>query len=173
MSSARNLMLSTALLWPLAACTFHGGFEASASTGTPNNAAPVSDPEIAKVACSNPECEERKRRAQATCDDIDRDLRERQERAERDAQQQERAAEEQAERERAQAEAQAQRLERMEAQASQCMESLEQARAAAQDQLVRAASLEGRCAALDKQLAQVLQRVGAAPDTARTREDKP
>jgi hypothetical protein len=132
MAFARNLALSIALLCSLAACTFHGGFEASASTGTPNSAAPVSDPEIAKVACSNAECEERKRRAQAACDDIDRDLRQRQEQAEHDAQQQERAAEDQAQRERAQAEAEAaQRQQEADARAQAQLDANRQRRDAA------------------------------------------
>lgn len=67
------------------------------------------------------------------------------------------------ERERAHAQTQTQRLERAEAQASQCIEAAEQARDEAQQHLVRAATLEGRCAALDQQLAQVLRQVRPAP----------
>lgn len=66
-------------------------------------------------------------------------------------------------RERAHAQAQTERLERAEAQVSQCMQALEQGRAEVQQHLVRAATLEGRCAALDKQLAQVLRRTPPVP----------
>jgi hypothetical protein len=177
MSFTRNLALGIALLCPLAACTFHGGFEASASTGTPNSAAPVSDPEIAKIACSNAECEERKQRAQAACDDIDRDLQQRQAQAERDAQQQERAAEEQAQRERAQAEAEAaQRQQEADARAQAQLEANRQRRDAARHTMgqtlgrstvhVDAPPAPGSSPAQASQPAAAAPHAGAAPSAA-------